>query len=351
MSGNVPRTTQTILEQMDAEYALARTEPRAKFLKDVCDNAIHWATVGRSKEDVATGVTFSLLAMMDGCQVGSPPIDLAYNYSVEDHAEPGVVFNDTAVGLHDDFYPTYRDRAAELDFPASKPKDPHCLNSTIGTPDLMMGELVASATRALQRGNAELWMGSPEKEDMAKANALCMVSELMADGLIPSAVEMANDQNVKCLNSRGGNAQLLAAQIIADMTTVPNAKPEDTADAVDVAQPESFNTVVPPEQRIEQFVDNCANIVDYWSEQADTPAEAAEGTMMSVLTMLDGAGDVPPMDLVPAVVPELIAEYNEVGTAGWPAEPINSKISLSEAYTENVMQRKRRQAAEALSGE
>lgn len=341
------RTTQTILEEMDAEYDRARTNPREKFLKDVSDNAIHWATVGRNKEDVATGVTFSLLAMMDGCQVGSPPIDLAYNYSTEEHDEPGVVFNSTARGLHDDFYPTYRERAAEVGFPASKPMDPHCLQSTIATPNLMMDELVASATRALQRGNSELWMGSQEKEDMARANALCMVSELMADGLIPSAAKMVDDQNVRCLENRGGAAQLRAAEIIAAMGTLPNHK----ADDVDLAQPETFNNVVPRQQRVEQFVENCANIVDYWTDTADTPAEAAEGTMMSVLTMIDGAGDVPPLDLVPAVVPELITEYNEVGTAGWPAESINSKISLSEAYTENVMQRKRRQAAEALSGD
>lgn len=334
------RTAQTILEEMDAEYARARREPREKFLKDVSNIAIEWAKSARCKEDVATGVVFTLLAMFDGCSLGSPPVDLAYNFSTEEVDEPGTVFNDTARGLHDDFYEAYREQAAKCGFPTNTdPANKTILSSTIVDANRMMSDLVDSATRALQRGNPEEWSGSEQKDAMARANALCMVSELMADGLIPGADRMADDQNCRALENRGGRAQQMAAEILS------------VGSDVDLAQPEAFNTVVPRQQRVEQFVENCANIVDYWTDTADTPAEAAEGTMMSVLTMIDGAGDVPPLDLVPAVVPELITEYNEVGTAGWPAEPINSKISLSEAYTENVMQRKRRQAAEALSGD
>lgn len=335
-------TTEEILAQMESERERAQTDPQDKFMDDVCNNALYWIKNSRSREDTATGVTFGLLTLIDGCGLSSPPIDLAYRHEVNGEEVPGTVFNDDT-HLHDNFYPRLREIAAKTNFPLADPKREQVISSTIATPDLMVDELVEHGTTALMRDDAELWLSRSGNKELARNAARVIVTGLMEDGLIPSAKQLTDEQNVSCLKHRGGLAQRLAAEIIAGQV-------DESADAVDAAAPETYNNVVPMDQRLGSFVENCANIVDYWSEQADSIPEAAEGVMTSVLTMLDGAGDVPPMDLVPAVVPELVTEYNNDGTAGWPAESINSNISLSESYLEEISRRKRLQAAEALGG-
>lgn len=93
--------------------AYTREEVREKFLNAVRDMANYWAKQITSKEDVANGVAFSILGIMDGCNLEIPPMDLVVRsnasdkeYSIkngENWYEDGMVINGD-VSLHDIYY-------------------------------------------------------------------------------------------------------------------------------------------------------------------------------------------------------------------------------------------------------
>lgn len=318
-------TTDEILSSIDKEYELARTDPEEKFLKDVANNALYWAKVGGTPENVASGVTFSLLAMIDGSNLTTPPIDLAYSFENDEaeEMEPEPVFNATSQ-LHEQFYPVYRDQAKQLG---------HVVD---GNEVIIVGGESNWRGRQLEKNTPV----SPEPSDVVQNLFDTMPALANLTDKQKQNIRKSFETSSKKLNKA---VQALATDLRTQMdclaVTVEHHRNEIFP---------KFKKVVPKDKRVNDFIENCVNIAEYWGEHADTPAEAAEGVVGSMLAMLDGGGDVPALDLIPAVLPELVADYNESGSAGWPAEPINDDVELKYEFT-NAMRARRAQTATIIS--
>lgn len=374
-------TTDEILADMDKGYELAKTDPEQKFLEDVSNNALYWAQVGGSPENVASGVTFSILSMIDGAAISTPPLNLAYVH--EDHEletmVQGEVFNEDSQ-LHELFFPIYRDQAVKLGHRVVG-------NDVIITPDPRVqrkptqpaetADEYVTAINAVVRelrpgeqlrpGEAEAIASTCVKDNVKLRDMLTNLvvrlnnpppdpepaTEYTIQGLFDTLPAMAGltdkqkakirkdfDASSKRLNKAVHN---LAKDIRTQMDLVAYTVERGSQELMP-----TFDRVVPKKARVKEFIENCANIAEYWAENADTPAEAAEGAIGSMLNMLDGGGDIPAIDLIPAVLPELVADYNVGGMAGWPAEPINDDTELQTTFA-RVMRNRRKASAASLA--
>ncbi|NTF18161.1 hypothetical protein G6L37_07060 [Agrobacterium rubi] len=93
--------------------AYTSDELRDAFLDEVRSIAKSWADpkIDRDIEGRCNGVAFSIMALLDGCSIGIPTIDLVFQPHVadKDHhigrgenwIEPGTVVDQ---GLHEDYY-------------------------------------------------------------------------------------------------------------------------------------------------------------------------------------------------------------------------------------------------------
>lgn len=388
-------TTEEIMAEMDAGYELAKTDPEQKFLEDVSDNALYWAQVGGTPENVASGVTFSLLTMIDGANLATPPLDLAYvheNHELET-MERGEVFNADSQH-HESFYPIYREQAVKRGHRVVGNDviiSPGCVNrepiqpasesqrdrfNDAGKPQTLNSE--DEFTEAVKATVAELRPQHHITDDEARVIARTSINDsiglrdlvtnlvirlnepppsVSAEATINSIFEtmpemagLSDKQKTKIRKGFDASSKRLnkAVQSLAnDIRTQMDLVAYTVEHGMAELSPTYIN-VVPKKRRVEEFIENCANIAEYWGENADTPAEAAEGAIGSMLNMLDGGGDIPAIDLIPAVLPELVADYNAEGTAGWPAEPINDDTDLQSTFARTL--RKRRLAtAESLA--
>lgn len=99
----------------DQPRAYTTEELRDTLLEEVRQIARHWADpkIDRDLQGRCNGVAFSILALLDGCNIGIPTIDLVFQPHESDKAssirrgenwiEPGSVLD---TGLHDCFYQT-----------------------------------------------------------------------------------------------------------------------------------------------------------------------------------------------------------------------------------------------------
>lgn len=339
-------TTEEILAGIDREYERCRTDPKQKFLDDVSNNALYWAKAGRDREDVASGVTFSLLAMMDGANLATPPIDLAYSFD-PDSVKPGHVvseyeeiFNADAQ-LHEEFYPTYREKAEELGYKVVdnrvvipyEPNVNHRLDGTVAT---------------LEDKHSRLVDGSFDETLLPPADTADKMGWLFDN--LPAMAGLSDKQKTKIRKDFDASSKRLnkAVQSLANDIRTQMDLVAYTVERGSQELMPTFDRVVPKKTRVKEFIENCANIAEYWGENADTPAEAAEGAIGSILNMLDGGGDIPAIDLIPAVLPELVSDYNIGGMAGWPAEPINDDTELQTTFS-RVMRNRRKASAASLA--
>lgn len=353
MSGK-PLTVDQILKQMQNENMRAVTEPVDKFLEDVAKNALYWASVGKDKEDVASGVTFSILNLFDGTNLNSPPIDMTYAPDLDDL--PGDVkllevtegFN-SDVMLHELFYPVYRETAAKQGYVVDgcnvivpdnshlrvpiAPKEEHTIFEPVTETSLQdqqakkLDELKVPASLPNDVHEAVIWLRDELGPDfqLSDEHAKTVAESYMKNkGKLEDAVRFfAKELSVE-------TDHLMTISKAASTRAMPN-----------------FKAVVPKEERVADFIESAANIVDYWGSEAKTPQEAAEGAVGSMMKLLDGGGDIPAMNLVPAVMEELVDEYNSEGIAGWPAEPINDETGLHDSFI-SIMSKRRSKTAKAL---
>lgn len=361
-------TTDEILAHMDAENEKCRTEPLEKFLVDVANNARYWSKAGKTPEDIATGTTFSLLVMMDGGNLGSPPIDMAYapdpdsvkpGFTLEDYSK---VFNDSAQ-MHELFYGTYRevvkdDTASEF-HPNNEGKHG------------MLHKLYKAVESELKNLDPAEFDG-PDSGHRAEFIAKHIVDHIESVrnvqlATVPQMPAMPADTKdpygwlIENIPNYAGLSDARKIELKELYVADRNRLRDSVNEFMDRMQQEFahldvttratlpvFDKVVPREERLQQFISNCANIAEFYGQNSDTPAEAAEGAVGSVLAMFDGGGDIPPMDIVPTVIPELITEYNESGEAGWPAESINSETGLLDRFKDEMAVRMASSAASAL---
>lgn len=394
-------TTDEILAQMDSEYERAKTEPEQKFLEDVSNTALYWAELGGTPESVASGVAFSMLSMIDGASLASPPLNLAYVHENEETETcySGEVFNDESQ-LHESFFPIYREQAK---------KQGHQVvgNNVLITPKpntsqpsvepVKSTEHYTTAIEALVKelrpgeqlnpGEAEAIAGACVRDNVEIRDMLTnlairinnpppvttlqdvqavKVDEAFAGPTVPPAdvsdkmgwlfdnlpamvgltdkqktnIRKDFDASSKKLNDA---VQTLAARMRDQMDLVAY-----TVERGNVELMPKFDKVLSKEKRVNELIENCLDISEHWATEAETPREAAEGAVRSVLAMLDGQGDIPAMDLIPPALPELVIEYNDDGIAGWPEESINDEVDLSDRFA-RALKRRRREAAKSLA--
>lgn len=361
-------TTDEIIAQMSAETEKCRTEPLDKFLVDVANNARYWSKVGKTPEDIATGTTFSLLVMMDGGNLGSPAIDMAYapdhddvkpGFTLEDYSK---VFNDSSQ-MHELFYPVYRevvkdDTASE--FHPNNEGKVTMLHKLYSAVESELKNLDPAEFDGADSGHRAAFIAKHivdhiEAVRVEESKVAPMMPVMPADVKDPYGWLVENIPNyVGLSDARKIELKQLYTQDVSKLRDSVNdfmerMREEFThLDAITLISQPTFNTVVPREERIQQFIANCANIAEFYGQNADTPAEAAEGAVGSILAMFDGGGDLPPLDIVPTVIPELIQEYNAEGEAGWPAESINSDTGLLERFKDEMAVRMASSAASAL---
>jgi len=412
MSGK-PLTVEQILKQMQESNLRAVTDPVDKFLEDVSKNALYWARIGKDKEDVASGVTFSILNLFDGTSLGSPPIDMTYVPDTDElpegvEATPG--FNGDVM-LHELFYPVYRETAERMGYEVRDkdvivPDAPRVFdgrlpeNRTMFEP-IVEGSLqdaqaekvdeldaavtltlvneyksgidkVLAALRPMHNVDAETLQRVAEQVVESKTSLKDAMTHLVMRLNAPRfPVDLPNDihEAVNWLRDELGPDFRLSdehANIVAESYMANKGKLEDAVkffakelsvetdhlmsiskEASNRAIP-NFKAVVPKEERVAEFLESAANIAEYWAGEAKTPQEAAEGAVGSMMKLLDGGGDIPAMNLVPAVMDELVEEYNSEGIAGWPAEPINDETGLHDNYIA-IMTNRRKKTALALA--
>jgi len=58
-----------------------------------------------------------------------------------------------------------------------------------------------------------------------------------------------------------------------------------------------------PEEVRTQVIDNIKSLVNYWEGQANTSHEKLDGLAFSILSMIDGNGELPAFDLIPSPHP------------------------------------------------
>lgn len=415
MSGK-PLTVDQILKQMQDENVRAVTDPVDKFLEDVSRNALYWASAGKDKEAVASGLAFSILNIIDGTSLGSPPIDLKYVVDPDElpddvyiSDEPGGFNSDEM--LHDNFFPIYRDTAAKMGYEVRGtdvivPDAPRVLDTRLPK-DRTMFEPITDATlqdeqaekvdeldaavtltlvneyksgidkvlaalRPMHNVDAETLQRVAEQVVESKTSLKDAMTHLVMRLNAPRfPVDLPNDihEAVNWLRDELGPDFRLSdehANIVAESYMANKGKLEDAVkffakelsvetdhlmsiskEASNRAIP-NFKAVVPKEERVAEFLESAANIAEYWAGEAKTPQEAAEGAVGSMMKLLDGGGDIPAMNLVPAVMDELVEEYNSEGIAGWPAEPINDETGLHDNYIA-IMTNRRKKTALALA--
>ena len=353
MSGK-PLTVDQILKKMQDDNMRAVTEPVEKFLEDVSRNALYWASVGKDKEDVASGVTFSILNLFDGTNLGSPPIDLTYVPDLEDlpddvkSLEVTDGFN-SEVMLHELFYPIYRETAAKMGYAV------HGVDVIV--PD-------KSQSRIPHTPKEEHTIFEPVTETSLQDQQAKKLDELKVPASLPNDVHEAvvwlRDELGPDFRLSDEHAHTIAESYMAnkgkledavkffakELSVETNHLMSISKEASSRASP-TFKAVVPKEGRVAAFIESAANIADYWATEAKTPQEAAEGAVGSMMKLLDGGGDIPAMNLVPAVMSELVDDYNSEGIAGWPAEPINDDTGLHDSFI-SVMAKRRSKTAKAL---
>jgi len=335
-------TTEEILADMDKGYELAKTDPEQKFLEDVSNNALYWAQVGGSPENVASGVTFSLLSMIDGAALSSPPLDLAYcheNHELET-MERGEVFNSDSQ-LHESFFPIYREQAVKLGHRVVG-------NDVIIRHDPRISRTPSTNTTTLKDTQATLVDNLHNEMVLPPADTADKMGWLFDN--LPAMAGLSDKQKTKIRKDFDASSKRLnkAVQSLANDIRTQMDLVAYTVERGNQELTLKFDREVPKKTRVKEFIENCANIAEYWGENADTPAEAAEGAIGSILNMLDGGGDIPAIDLIPAVLPELVSDYNADGMAGWPAEPINDDTELQTTFS-RVMRNRRKASAASLA--
>lgn len=338
-----PLTVDQIVKKMQDENVRAVTEPVNKFLEDVSRNALYWASVGKDKEDVASGVTFSILNLFDGTNLGSPAIDMTYVRDIaelpEDVAqlEADGGFN-SDVMLHELFYPIYRETAAKMGY---------VVRGNVVVPD-------SSHTRFTPAMVEEPTLQDQQAKKVDDLGATQLPSDIneavvwLRDELGPDFV--LSDEHARVIAesymANKGKLEDAVKFFAKELSVETNHLMSISKEAASRAAP-TFNAVVPKEERVADFIESAANIADYWATEAKTPQEAAEGAVGSMMKLLDGGGDIPAMNLVPAVMSELVDDYNSEGIAGWPAEPINDDTGLHDSFI-SIMAKRRSKTAKAL---
>ncbi len=103
--------------------AYSKREIKDMFIKHVRMIASEWSKYeNKTPLERCQGTAFSILAMIDGCQVGFPLVNLSIEPAEEDkeyhkslnenYFERGMIFNDE-YSLHDEFYREERERLRE----------------------------------------------------------------------------------------------------------------------------------------------------------------------------------------------------------------------------------------------